>query len=241
MKASACFKLIMLGLLVAILAGDVRAGTVYDNTTIDTGWLLMLTNNQVVGGEIFPDNLGAYPSLTDFSFEYYSPTYNWSGSVSADIKFYRNDGVTYSGYPTPGTLFYDTGWFDVLNPLAWTSGTSNRMTLAFGPSDLYTIGNPLVAMNPAVALPSDFTVVYQFDGLTNGNMLGLPVFEPPAVGTNYGDYWVKDTFNNWELVTNIAGPVAFGQQFIGDVPEPSMLGLGALGAMLLGGLFKRRK
>lgn len=251
MKANACFKLILLGLVMVALTGDVRAGLVYDNTATNYG-ALMLTNNQVVGGEIFPDNLNAFPSLTSFSFEFYSPTigatyadpYQWLGgsSVLADVKFYLNNGPAFNGYPTPGALpFYDTGWFNLLNPLAYTGGTSNRMTLTFGPSDLYTLGNPAVAMNPAIALPTDFTVVYQFDGLTNGNMLGLSLYQPPTVGTNYGNYWVKDSFNNWELVTNISGPVAFGQQFIGDVPEPSMVGLGALGAILLGGLLKRRK
>lgn len=250
MKAISTLNVILL--VLALTAGSTRAGTVYDNTTTDTGGVLMLTNNQVVGGEIFPDQLVAFPYLTNFSFEYYSPTIGlnylnpllWpggSGQVRADIKFYRNDGVATNGYLSPGTLFYDTGWFDILNPLAYTSGTSNRITYTFGWADLYTPGNPLVPISPGLALPSDFTVVYQFDGLTNGNQLGLPIFQPPTVGTNYGDYWLLNNTGNWELATNVAGPVAFGQRFISDTPEPSMLSLGTLGALLLGGLLKRRK
>jgi hypothetical protein len=239
MKAISIFNVIVLVLV--LTAGNSRAGTVYDNTTTDTGGVLMLTNNQIVGGEIFPNYVATFPYLTNFSFEFYSPTYSWAGSVSADIKFYRNDGTAFNGYPSPGTLFYDTGWFDVLNPLAYTSGTSNRITYTFGWADLHTPGNPLVPMSPTLALPSDFTVVYQFDGLTNGNQLGLPIFQPPTVGTNYGDYWLVDNTSNWELVTNVAGPVAFGQLFIADTPEPSMFSLGILGAGLLGGLLKRRK
>jgi len=92
-------------------------------------------------------------------------------------------------------------------------------------------------------MPADFTVVYSFQGLTGGDLIGLPSFNAPnqpTVGTNNGDYWVDSGGGNWSLVTNNAGPVAFGMQF-SATPEPSVLGLGAMGLAVMAGLIKRRK
>ena len=131
------------------------------------------------------------------------------------------------------------------------------MVYTIGQSDLYNAynydslgGGSLVPLGVGVAMPSDFTMVFTFDGITNGlngldgnNELGLPVFQPPGTGTNYGDYWLENG-GTWSLVTNNLGPVAFGIQLNADpAPEPAALSLGALGlgVVLLNGLIKRRK
>jgi len=111
----------------AVAAQDVL---VYDNTTTDTGYALMFTNNQEIGDQIWLDN-ATHPYLTGFSFEYYSPNLSFSQtSIAVDVRFYLNDGSPFNGYSTPSTLFYDTGWFDVQTPLSYFPGT-NVAVLSF--------------------------------------------------------------------------------------------------------------
>ncbi len=249
MKPANYFRTVATIVVAMVSAGYAQTGTVYDNTSIDTGGRLMFTNNQVIGEEIFPDHLATYPTLSSFSFEFYSPSLGWAGSVQSEVKFYKNDGVLSNGYASPGTLFYDTGLFDLLNPRAFYGDTNNVMILTFNWPDLYQPYNPLdgsgavVPLDATVGLPSNFTMVFTFSGLTNGvNDLGLPIFQPPAVGTNYGDYWIQNG-SSWELVTNNLGLVAFGLQLIDVVPEPSVSTLEALGFgfVVIAGLIKRRK
>jgi hypothetical protein len=259
MKPKNFLKLLLAVLTVIVSFDAARGGLIYSNTTNDLGGRLMLTNGQVIGEELYPDNLNTYPFLTNFSFEFYSPTLygtasGWNGTVQGRVQFYKNDGTPFNGYGTPNTLFYDTGYFDLLNPRNTYGSTANIMTLTFNWPDLYQPynfdgngGGAIVPMIPTVPLPTDFTMVFTFDGInqtTNvsgtDNQVGLPIFRPPAVGTNYGDYWLNNG-GSWELVTNTVGPVAFGVQLTADAPEPSVLSLGTLGVLLLGGLLNRRK
>jgi hypothetical protein len=249
MKPANCLYIVATIMVAMASVGYAQTGSVYDNTSVDTGGRLMLTNNQVVGEQLFLDHLDAYPTLSSFSFEFYSPSLGWSGSVQSEVKFYKNDGVLNNGFASPGTLFYDTGLFDILNPRAYYGTTTNVMTLTFNWPDLYQPYNPLdgsgavVPLDATVGMPSNFTMVFSFTGLTNGvNDLGLPIFQPPTVGTNYGDYWIQNGAS-WQLVTNNLGPVAFGVQLIDVVPEPSVSTLEALGVgiILVAGWMKRRK
>lgn len=246
---------VLAALAVALPIFSGSAQTIYDNTaTAVTNGLgapvvYPMANDVVFGEEIFPANLNLFPTLTNYSFTYYSPTYNsggyfgWNGEVQADVQFYLNTGAPTNGYATPAsTPFYDTGWFDLANPLFTFYGT-NVATEHFSFADIYG-ADPQVALPTNFTLPSDFTVVLTFDGLTNGNVVGLPLFQPPAVGTNYGDYWVKDNSGNWELATNAAGFNGIGLTMTATAtPEPSALSLGALGAgiALLGGLIRRQR
>ena len=247
------FALTVLAFGLAI--GSARAGTIYDNTaTAVTNGLgqpvvYPMANDVALGEEIFPANLAAFPILTNFSFSYYSPTYNsssgngWNGQVQADVQFFLNTGAPTNGYATPASSpFYETGWFDLANPLFTFPGI-NVVTEVFGFSDIYG-PNPQIALPTNFTLPSDFTVMLTFDGLTNGNIVSLPLFKPPAVGTNYGDYWVRDNSGNWELATNAAGFNGLGLTMTASaVPEPSTSGLAAIGVgiALASRLVRRRK
>ena len=225
----------------AVAAQDVL---VYDNTTTDTGYALMFTNNQEIGDQIWLDN-ATHPYLTGFSFEYYSPNLSFSQtSIAVDVRFYLNDGSPFNGYSTPSTLFYDTGWFDVQTPLSYFPGT-NVAVLSFTNADLYT--DALLNMNPNTQMPSNFTFTVTFQGLSGSDQVGLPSFEPPAVGTNYGDYWWQPQ-GSWQLWTNSFNggdqPIAWGAQLYGTnqpTPEPTTLCLAAVGAALLAGFARRRR
>ena len=221
---------------VIILAGSaaVRGATLYQNTAFTTGQVLNLPKDAQIGEQIWLGT-SAPMYLTNFSFEYYSPFSTYSGPVQADVRLYMNNGAPTNGYNTPGTLFYDSGNFNLQNP--WSQGT-NTATMVFQLSDLLS-GNAL-NLNQSLVLPSNFTFSMTVSGLQGADAVGLPIFDPPQVGTNAGDYWY-DVSGNWELLTNSIGPIAFGAQFQGTIPEPSVLGLGALGAAALAVMARRRQ
>ena len=220
----------------------VRGTTIYDNSTTQIPNNLMLTNNQLVGDEIL---LGASaPYLTNFSIEYYSPNHSFSGSVLMDVSFYQTNGTPFSGYGSPGTLFYNSGWFGADNPWTDNPGT-NYLVADFSLTDLLAppgSGSPL-GLNPTYQLPNDFIVVVSFQGLTGADQVGMAIFNPATVGNNYGDYWY-DNAGSWELLTNESSTVAFGMQLNSTpepTPEPAVWGLTAAGSLILAGLARRRR
>jgi len=243
-------KTIAVILVVAAVSFAHGQVAVYDGITTPSGVQFPMSNSVVIGQQVYMDSslLAANPYLSSFSFSYYSTNVGWSGSVSADVKFYLNNGSTFNGYATPSQLIYDTGLFSLVNPQLTFATNGVKETFAW--QDIYLNynydsagGGAVTPMDSNLALPSTFTVVYTITGLGSGDTLSLPVYYPPSVGTNYNDYWVK-VGSNWELVTNTGGGVSFGAQFNNlstPAPEPSTLGLGALGMVLMARLIKRRK
>ena len=223
---------------VIILAGSaaVRGATLYQNTAFTTGQVLNLPKDAQIGEQIWLGT-SAPMYLTNFSFEYYSPLSSYTGPVQADVRLDMNNGAPTNGYNTPGTLFYDSGNFSLQNP--WSQGT-NTATMVFQLSDLQSVAAGGLALTNGFILPSSFTFSVTISGLQGADAVGLPIFDPPQVGTNAGDYWY-DVSGNWELLTNSIGPIAFGAQFQGTIPEPSVLGLGALGAAALAVMARRRQ
>ena len=128
------------------------------------------------------------------------------------MRFYLNDGTPVNGYATPDTLFYDTGPFDVQTP--YSALGIDYAVLGFTNADLYT--DALLNLTPGYQMPDNFTISITFSNLSGSDQVGLPSFEPPTVGTNYGDYWVNFGGVSWIPLTNsVAGafqPVAFGMQ-----------------------------
>jgi hypothetical protein len=216
----------------------------YNNTTTLANYNLMFPNSLEVGDQIWLANYLANPYLTSFSFEYYSPNATFSGTVTADVRFYLNDGAPFNSYATPGTLFYDTGPFDIPTPESATS--ENSAVLSFSTADLYS--DALMNMNPNLQMPDNFTFSVTFQGLSGPDQVGLPSFEPPTVGYNKQDYWENDG-GTWKLETNtvdnVLQPVAYGIQLYGTnqppTPEPTTLCLTAAGAALLAGFARRRR
>jgi hypothetical protein len=235
--------------IIAAVAAIVAAGSVvqaqtfvYQNTGTDATKNINLTNGVVIGQEINLNsaNLAAAPYLTNFSFEFYSTNTSFAGTPQMDVKFYKNDGTTYNGYARPGTLFYESGYFNLVAPLSFTSPAGYVGTYVFDSTALYTgVGS----MSTSLTLPQDFTVVFTVTGLNSSlNQVGLEAFGPPQVGTNYGDFWVNN--GSWALQTNNAGLLGLGMQFNNSptpAPEPSVLGLGAMGLVMLGQFIRRRK
>ena len=222
--------------IVLVSSAEVRGLTVYQNTANTTGQVMNFLNGQEVGQQIWLGSGASPVYLTNFSFEYYSPFISFSGPVQADVRLYMNNGPTTNGYRTPGTIFYDSGNFSLQNP--WSVAGTNSATMVFQLSDLLS-GNT-INLNPTFVVPSNFTFTVTFSGMQGADAVGLPLFNPPQFGANAGDYWY-DNSGSWELLTNSIGPIAFGAQFSGTIPEPSVLGLGALGAAVLTVMAQRRQ
>jgi len=219
---------------VTVAAQDVD---LYNNiTSPNSGDVMNFSNGQEVGDQIFLANYATYPYLSDlnsFLIEYYSPNASFSGTVTADVRFYLNDGQPSSGYSSPSTLFYDSGPFDIQTPQSAVG--SDSAVLSFSPADLFL--NGLVNLNPSSPMPSTFTVSMEYQGLEGSDQAGLTLGTAPTVGYNYGDYWLNNA-GTWELLDN-AVPVKFKLEV--DVPEPNTLYLAAVGTALLAGFARRRR
>jgi uncharacterized repeat protein (TIGR01451 family) len=168
---------------------------VYDNSTNDLRTRFDAGTNEV-GNEIILAGTERY--LMGFSYEFWST--NVTGSplfegtnVTARLRFYANDGPDFNGYPTPGTVLYDSGEF-------WLEmGTTPRATLIYDEFDLW-----LYALYPLMdALPTNFTWTVQFSGLGTNDRAGVDLYSPPVIGQSYGDFWLR-TNGGWQLRTDPA-------------------------------------
>jgi hypothetical protein len=220
--------------VIAASGVSVLADTIFDNGPLYNGNAFAVTDGQTVGNEI---TLGAGISLTNFEFEYFSPSLLSANlSLGVDVRFYLNDGPHPAGYPIPQTLFYDSGWYYNTTGVEIPTG-SNDLSYAY--SDLYSSGLT-GAHNLAIGslLPSDFTYTITFTNL-GSDVIDIPLANNSA-GTNFGTYWLYDNVSSqWSLLTNSA-PANFVSQFAGT-PEPSVVGLGAIGGLLLVGVNKLRR
>jgi hypothetical protein len=182
--------LLVIGVLWSVIVLPLGATIIYDNSAHD------LTNRFVagtleVGDEIILTN---YPAryLTNFSFEFWGTNdlnpAAFSGTVQARVRFYQNNGELFNGYYSPGTNFYDSGWFTVT--------PTPRSTVIFSGIDFCT----------GLFLPviSNMTWSVQFQGMGATDHVGVDLYSPSEVGQNYPDYW-ENNGSTWILKTNSAG------------------------------------
>jgi len=183
----------------------------------------------VDNGQYYPTNLesgdqinlaGTDRTLSQFSFSYF-----FSGaSVTSQtwtLRLYANDGTTNS----PGTMLFSG------DPVPLSLGNNGYST--------YDVGFGLAV--PPVILPDSFTWTVQFSNLAANENAGLLLSGPPSTGGNFNDFWQKDGSGNWSLMTLTGQTFSeFGAK-VSAVPEPGVLALGGLGALLLAGLKRFRK
>ncbi|MBI5387106.1 MAG: HYR domain-containing protein [Verrucomicrobia bacterium] len=172
---------------------------VYDNSRNDLGVRFDPGTNEV-GNEILLAAPVTY--LNEFSFEYWGTNSSGSalfqGPVTVRLRFYANDGAAFNGYPTPGTVLYDSGDIPI-NP-------TSRSVLSFGIGDFFTGVVPLTG-----AVPTNFTWTVQFKGLGLNDHAGVDLYSPPVVGNTYTDYWER-TPTGWQIKTNPQSEMAFGSE-----------------------------
>jgi hypothetical protein len=171
-----------------------------------------------VGDQIVLTSMGW---LMNFSFEYWgtttNPSGNFTGNVEARVRFYRMDGEPIQGYASPGTSFYDSGWFSV--------APTERATMQFLAGQDFSPNGHFIPV-------TDMTWSVQFRNMGTGDSVGLDIFSPPEIGGNYPDYWQRDEV--WALrESNLEPqvPMNFAARFEATIPEPSTMSL-----MLFGGL-----
>ena len=101
----------------------------------------------------------------------------------------------------------------------------------------YDVNFPL--SSNLITLPDTFTWTVQFSNL-GGQTGGLLVSGPPTVGDSFNDFWQKDAAG-WSLRQIGGGALSDFAARVNAVPEPGVLALGGLGALLLAGLRWLRK
>ncbi len=189
--------------MLAIVGCSLFAEQVYDNSVHDLGYRFD-PGLLEVGDEIAL--AGTARIVTNFTFEYWgenSSRPDFDGYVLARVRFYENDGEpSSSGYPTPGTLLFDSDWFS-LEP-------TPRATLIF---EDFVTGAVVPLTRP---VPDVFTWTVQFSGLGRGDTAGVDIFSPPVMGSSPSDYWQFVSGSGWVLLTNVV-PMNFAA-LIGAAP-----------------------
>ena len=167
---------------------------------------------------------GTERMLTAFSFEFWGTNTampdnsSFSSTIQARVRFYENDGPLFSGYASPGTMFFDSGWFNVDKP------TSRSTFLFAAGSDFPSWGEFIPA--------DEMTWSVQFAGMGLTDSVGLDLYSPPTVGQNYDDYWSYNG-GGWALQTNSVATMSFGAYMEAVVPEPSVVTLSTIGGLSL--------
>ena len=213
-----------MGVLLAGSAVPLSASIIYSNsindlvTRFDPG-------TKEVGDEIVLAGTERY--LTRFDFEYWGANtanqYSFAGNVQARVRFYENNGPLVppgNGYASPGTMFYDSGWFGGFGP---TDVYPYRATLVFTAGSDFSSGGLFIPT-------SDMTWSVQFQGMGLTDTVGVDLYSPPTVGQNYPDYWENNGLGNWSLLTNSV-PMDFGARMWAQVPEPAVAMLSIVGGL----------
>src|SRR5437588_6445607 len=201
-------KLIVFGILCAGLVRPAAADIIFDNSLNDSN-IRFNPGRLEIGDEVWLAGQQRY--LTNFAFEYWGTNSAgagnplFSGSVQARIRFYRNHGPAFSGYPSPGTGFWDSGWFNIL-PTARSVLVFNA-GLDFPAAGLYVPD-------------SDITWSVQFRGMNPTDTAGVDFFSPQTVGGEFPDYWENN--GGWRLRTNSIGPANFAAKMQATlIPNPA--------------------
>jgi MBG domain (YGX type) len=228
---------LILGLLCAGLSLPVSAQTViYNNTNtpvivggkqevFDPGSVLgtsfEVANQVSLGG---PANARL---LQSFSVDYYATNSGgaFAGTPMIRVRFYINDGPATNGFPTPSTVFYDSGTFIIGSG---TTGLGAHSVLySVDQNDFPTEGAiPGAPLRIPTAATKTFTYSVQFSGLGAGDHIALPLASPPTVGANDGgscgadgNYWEKDP-SGWTYKSAFNGvpPIDFVAQMQAVTP-----------------------
>lgn len=227
-------KFLTAGMGLFLVAGFAVKGDtlVYDNSTVNTVQSLTFANGYTIGNEIL---LSGPSVITSFEFELFNPTNILTGSpVTMTVNLYNNTGATVSGYPSPSSSIFSDSFDLSLAPAG--------VYQAYAPYDgTGGYGLRVIYSGLTLAVPSDFTLAITISGLTGPDALGLELYNSVTTGNTYNDYWF-DNGSGWQLLASPSGYNNFGARFyVADVPEPSTICLGFVGAALLGmGRWQRR-
>lgn len=192
---------------------------VYDNTANNLNQQYFPTDPTLEFGDQIT-LFGTDRTLSQISFYYFLSGSSLT-SQSMTLRLYAGNGSN-----PPTTPFYTSDPIDSSRGLALGGNTE---TISF---DLAT----------PVTLPDNLIWTVQFSNLAAGQTGGLLLYGPPTVGSSLNDFWQKDSTGTWSLMqVNGGATLADFATRVTAVPEPSVLALGGIGAVLLVGLRGFRK
>ena len=112
-----------------------------------------------------------------------------------------------------------------------------------GPFAVFNGQNTVIVDNLFTAVPNSFTWSIQFAGIGASGQAGLPIYDPPTVGSSFDDFWQRDASGNWVTIRYPGGnpPGNFAAR-VTAVPEASTLYYALLGGLIFAGYhaFRRR-
>jgi hypothetical protein len=192
------------------------SAVVYDNTLNSLDGRYSPTSPGLEFGDEI-NLVGTDRTLSRFTFYYFFDGVS-VGAQTVTVRMYNNSGAN-----PPVTPFY----------------TSDAIPLSLGAGGF---NNQSINIDPAVRLiplPDTFTWTVQFSNLTGIETGSLLLYSPPNPGTSFDDFWENNgtVWNPMQINNTIAN---FAAQ-VTAVPEPGVLALAGLGALLLAGLRKFRK
>lgn len=218
--------------LLSFCTSGLAQNIVYDNSqnSLNRTYAPPSPNGVEFGDEI---NLAPGPrQISNFKFEYFLSA-NASGNETAQLIVRANDGPTISrtvdgatfDVSSPGTVLYTSP------VLSLQTGFQTAEASGFAP---FTVEN-------------NFTWSVTLQGVEDGEIAGLLIYDPPTVGSSFSDFWQQSsgTWNTFVLpndpVTNQSIPGNFAAR-VTAVPEPTTLALALVaGLSWIGYLgYKRR-
>ena len=219
----------------ALATSSAFAGTIYSTTGTGTAFYGVGTaianghRGYEFGDQITLPSEGY--SFTGLTFDYYSASLG--GSMNLNI--YANDGALISGAASPGTKLLSV-------PNIGISSGVNTATFDY---------TPFVAQYGALKLPKNFTVSVSFSGATAAADKGLVLAGAEStvgrphlnVGQSGNDFWQKTGpgSGDWALrALSTAQDANFKMSVTANVPEPTTVALGVVGAAFLGASALRR-
>jgi hypothetical protein len=202
-------------------------GTVFATDGTGTGFLGFGTSTTTghqgfeYGDEVLSPVLSQF---TGASISYSASAGAASGG-SLVFRIYDMTGPALAGNPrSPGTLLY-------ISPTIPLQAGNNTASISYTAGDFW--------------LPQRFTYTVSFSGTSLANDAGLRIGGPNAshaVGISAADYWQRTGTgaNDWALnqVTDNFGNMRV--TISANVPEPTTVALGVVGAALLAGMALRR-
>lgn len=220
---------------IAIATLPALGGTIYSTTGLGTefyGSGTSIANGHrglEYGDEIRLPSEGY--SFTGLSFDYYSA----SLGGSAKLTLYANDGALINGSAAPGTKLLEV-------PNIGLSAGLNTATFDY---------TPFVSQFGEIKLPKAFTVAVSFSGASTtsdkGLLVGGAVDTSGRPNTNVGgsanDFWQRtgSGSGDWALRQLSSGTEAnFKIAVTANIPEPTTVALGVVGAAFVGAAALRR-
>jgi hypothetical protein len=146
-----------------------------------------------------------------------------------DVRFYYNNGPLANGFLTPGTVFFDSGWFYNTGGTSILGGSSTgglAHDINYDTSDFASGAQNGWA--PSYPLTGNFTFTITWTNLNAANQIQMPLANNTP-GISSGAYWLNNN-GSFELLTN-AAPSNLLVEFDGQasaVPEPSTVFAGVL-------------